>query len=168
MATATTPAAPIQLSPRELQFLTTSKQVGMTGLLLLRRMKHLGTIFTTSERNLADHSLCSVATVKRYMNKLKGLGMVEVFNQGRSPGGTWLPNKYRLLAPAFDYLAHFQHPPWLNSAPQVKESEKKTCKSMVSYGEKTEIIGGRPYTFMFKTTSPPLYESPAHTSRFAF
>ncbi len=137
------------LSSGETQFLSTCNTVGMTGLLILRRLKHFGVVSTTSEEDLARHCGKSLATVKRCLTKMRDACLLKIESRRRDQKGNWLVNRYTIQPLALQYLQHFQ--PQLTSDSQVpKQIEKKTCGQEVSYGEEVEvrIINGLPYEFV--------------------
>lgn len=140
------------LGEQEAQFLFFSQTIKITGLLILRRLHFFGQISTTSESDLALHSGCSVATIKRYLVKLRALGFVEIKSRRTDQSGNWLPNKYFLQPLALKYLQLFA--PQLNCAPQFsKANTEKNSGSKVSYGTmEVRTIRGLPYEFVRKNS----------------
>jgi hypothetical protein len=135
----------VGISTQEAEFLSLSQSIGMSGLLILRRLRFFGITCTTTETDLATHVGKSVASIKRYLGKLVACDLITVESRRRDAAGTWLPNRYTLKQKAVEFLQKFA--PWLMPEPQVRGREEvKTSSLQVSYGEPEVVnIGGRPY-----------------------
>jgi biotin operon repressor len=141
------------LTPKEVNFLTLIHTIGLIGLLILRRLRHLSGngYCTTSEEDLAKHCGRSVATVKRYLNRLRDAGFLQIENRGQDCYGRWQANKYVILLAGREFLNHFEAPPQLTDAPQISPPEKKKTSSQpMSYGfeEGARTINGHVYFYV--------------------
>jgi DNA-binding MarR family transcriptional regulator len=158
------------LSVPEQAFLQASLTLRIpAGMLILRRLRHLASLHagftcTTSEEDLGKHSARSVATVKRHLTRLRGMGFLEIVSRRHDDAGQWLPNMYTLTEAGLRYLAHFEASPWLmhelqvlESEKEIKKSEETICSAETSSGEKTkdpegeeetQVVGGRVYVFV--------------------
>lgn len=149
------------LSIQEAEFIHLSQVVKMTGLLILRRLYFFAyqvedrVYASAPQQDLANHSGCSVSTVKRYLARMQEVGLLSIFSRQCNQYMVWTPNVYKLTPKAIHYLRLFN--PQLNSKlPIRRKKEEETSSQEMSHGyEKIDelfetierVVNGRPYEF---------------------